>query len=634
MRADSDSEDDLASSALGVLGGPSLDGALGGLGSSAMRRGTRSASAESENPFENPFAPNARELERRNEPLGVGLGGVDDVSEDEEERVSAREGVRELSLRETEREPRLVERGTSPMTPDRAGALENGSYHANEGMTYGDLLAPPPSYADSVMYTQPEIQPAYQTMTNAGGTTIFLDGDDEDASKAMLKVWVSDPKIELDSSSALVGKRVTHYKVTTRTNIPSYIHKEVVVWRRFRDFVALDARLSALHRGYFIPPRPEKTVVNSTGENFVQERAVQLQQYLNRIASHAHLRLGDPLRIFLTHQDLGSSLDWFSMTSRIINPSSTGGVPNSPETPQRPPVVISSPGQPRDFGRFFKELRQTVVQSTAISAVGGALGLDTPKPKVMEEDAAFLVEKDRVTRIEQELSGMSSKATKLLTLQQKFGEALGEFGLECLKFAKLQEEEGTRLGKYSENGIGCMTAASEMRKAGNTSVRMSRVTRSATAQTAQALEPLHDYLKIMPSVRRSISDRNEALLTLQTMLAEADRLEARIAKSQFDTAKMKKVEEWKSELETTKATGEQAKADYETIQERHREEFARLEKERVADFHAMLLNFARVQVSNAERSLSLWRGLAEEFGASPDEWRTPEPEKAGETTEL
>ena len=634
--SESDREEELGRSALGVLGGPSLDDALGGLGSTmtTMRRDARGRTGgdESENPFET--APS--ELEKRpREPLGVGveltreeMNGTDDGA------IGVEEGMQRVNLGEEEaaRTPTRVERGTSPETPTRGRALENGSYHASEGMTYGDLLAPPPSYADSVMYTQPEIQPVYDGTSNASGTTVFLDGDDErDAEKWTLKIWVSDPKIEPDASSTLVGKRVTHYKVTTRTNIPSYVHKEVVVWRRFRDFVALDERLSAIHRGYFIPPRPEKTVVSSTGENFIQDRAVQLQHYLNRVASHSQLRLGDPLRIFLTHQDLGASLDWFSMTSKII-PAQPSGVPGSPDTPQRPPVVISSPGQGRDFGRFFKELRQTVVQSTAVTAVGGALGLDTPKPKVMEEDAAFLVEKDRVSRVEGELSGMSSKATKLLTLQQKFGEAMGEFGLECLKFAKLQEEEGTRLGKYSENGLDCMTAASEMRKAGNTSIRASRMAHSATAQTAQALEPLHDYLKIMPSVRRSISDRNDSLLTLQTMLSEADRLEARIAKLTPDFTKMKRVEELKLELETTKLTGENARADYKTIQERHRVEFARLEKERVAQFHAMLLNYARVQVSNAERSLSLWRGLAEEFGASPDELRTPE--KVDDATDL
>ena len=90
---------------------------------------------------------------------------------------------------------------------------------------------------------------------------------------------------------------------------------------------------------------------------------------------------------------------------------------------------------------------------------------------------------------------------------------------------------------------------------------------------------------------------------------------------------MKKVQDLKLELDATRATGNQAKSDYDMIQERHREEFARLEKDRVTQFHAMLLNDARVQVANSERSLSLWRGLAEEFGASADEWRSTGPEK-------
>ena len=635
---DEDSEDERGeSSALGVLGGPALDASLGGLGAMDAsrvgrhvgRRGTttttttttetgdgkREGEGEGRAIEVNPFEVDERELEARaSEPMGVGM----EETETETETAGNGDDVSNVAMR----------------TPG-GGVLENGSYHAGDGMTYGDLLAPPPSYADSVMYTQPEIQPSADAATNDGGggigaattMTVFLDENEQGGDEGMLKVSVSDPKIEADTTSALVGKRVTHYKITTRTNIASYIHKEVVVWRRFRDFVALDTRLNALHRGYFIPPRPEKTVVNSTGDSFIQERTVQLQQYLNRIATHPKLRLGDALRIFLTHQDLGASLDWFNMASGV--PAATlGATPSSPETPQRPPLTVSSPGQSRDFGRFFKELRQTVVQSTAVTTVGDALGLDTPKPKVMEEDAAFLVEKDRVHRIEHELSGMSSKATKLLTLQQKYGEAVGEFGMECLKFAKLQEEEGTRLGKYSENGIDCMTAANEMRKAGNTSVRVSRLARSATSQTAQALNPLHDYLKLMPSVRRSIGERNESLLTLQTMLAETDSLEARIAKLTPDFTKMKKVEDLKLELDATRATGERAREDYNTIQERHREEFSRLEKERVGQFHSMLLNYARVQVANAERSLSLWRGLAEEFGASADEWRTPKPERA------
>jgi hypothetical protein len=51
---------------------------------------------------------------------------------------------------------------------------------------------------------------------------------------------------------------------------------------------------------------------------------------------------------------------------------------------------------------------------------------------------------------------------------------------------------------------------------------MSRLTRAATTQLAQQLDPLHNYLGMMPAVRKAIGDRAEALLTLQTQLADAD----------------------------------------------------------------------------------------------------------------
>ena len=663
-KSDGEREDDgggRMTTALGVLGGAPMETSIGALGASigrmkrrdANERSTQTIKDKEERTHENPFEANERERERDRERLGVTFEDRDDArarpeAVDENTVESIATSMRDIPLDGTRSEmfttPKKAMQGsmmertapyaTSPPTPSvgqrssSSAALANGGFHADGTLSYGDLLAPPPSYADSVMYTQPEIQPMRGHRDRSGdGVSVFLGGQGEDEVEGgTLQIWVTDPKIEAEVGGSLVGKRVTHYKITTRTTIPSYIQKEAIVWRRFRDFVGLADRLSVVHRGLFVPPRPEKTVVNSTEDNFVQERATQLQQYLVKISTHPVLRHGNPLRIFLTHQDLGASVEWFNMTTRIV----TATIPASPEAPQRPPLAISSPGQSRDFGRFFKELRQTVVQSTAVTAVGGALGLETVKPKVMEEDASFLVEKDKVLKYEQELSTMSQKATKMLTLQQKFGEAIGEFGMECLKFARLQEEEGARLGKYSENGMACMTGANEMRKAGNTSVKVGRLARTATAQTAQSLEPLHDYLKLMPSVRKSVADRNESLLTLQTVLADGDRLDLRIAKLTPDLTKMRKVEELKFELERTRALCEAARNDYNEIQERHREEFSRLEKERVAQFHEMMLSHARVQVANAERSLSLWRGLAEEFGARASEWTSPKAEPVDE----
>ena len=183
---DEDSEDERGeSSALGVLGGPALDASLGGLGAMDAsrvgrhvgRRGTttttttttetgdgkREGEGEGRAIEVNPFEVDERELEARaSEPMGVGM----EETETETETAGNGDDVSNVAMR----------------TPG-GGVLENGSYHAGDGMTYGDLLAPPPSYADSVMYTQPEIQPSADAATNDGGggigaattMTVFLD---------------------------------------------------------------------------------------------------------------------------------------------------------------------------------------------------------------------------------------------------------------------------------------------------------------------------------------------------------------------------------------------------------------------------------------------------------------------------
>ena len=51
---------------------------------------------------------------------------------------------------------------------------------------------------------------------------------------------------------------------------------------------ALHDLLKATHRGYIIPPRPEKNTVEGqrASEEFVEARRANLQRYLNQLAAH------------------------------------------------------------------------------------------------------------------------------------------------------------------------------------------------------------------------------------------------------------------------------------------------------------------------------------------------------------
>lgn len=85
------------------------------------------------------------------------------------------------------------------------------------------------------------------------------------------------------------------YKVVTVSKLSSYKSPETAVWRRFREFVALDQMLKIRFRGYFIPPRPEKNAVEGQRmkEGFIEERRVALEKYLNRLAAHPEIGPGE-----------------------------------------------------------------------------------------------------------------------------------------------------------------------------------------------------------------------------------------------------------------------------------------------------------------------------------------------------
>lgn len=48
----------------------------------------------------------------------------------------------------------------------------------------------------------------------------------------------------------------------------------IVIYRRFKEILALRETLRQMYPGIYIPPVPSKTLINSTSEDFVERRRV------------------------------------------------------------------------------------------------------------------------------------------------------------------------------------------------------------------------------------------------------------------------------------------------------------------------------------------------------------------------
>ncbi|KAF6152666.1 hypothetical protein GIB67_008103 [Kingdonia uniflora] len=380
-----------------------------------------------------------------------------------------------------------------------------------------------------------------------------------------LKISVSNPQKEQETSNSLVpgGNTYVTYLVMTRTNIVEFGGAEFSVRRRFKDVVTLSDRLSESYRGFFIPPRPDKNVVESQvmqKQEFVEQRRVALEKYLCRLAVHPVLKRSDELKVFLQVQGKLPLVTTTDVASRMLDgavklPSQLFGESVSVVAPHE--VVQPAKGG-RDLLRIFKELRQSVTNDW-----GGV------KPQVVEEDKEFLEKKEKLQDLEQQLSNASQQAESLVKAQQDIGETMGELGLAFIKLTKFETEEAM----FNSQRL----RAANMKHVATAAVKASRFYREANAQTVRHLDALHEYLGLMLAVHSAFSDRSSALLTVQTLLSDLSSLHSRAEKLEAasskifggDKSRIRKIEELKETIKVTEDAKMCAIKEYERIKVTH-----------------------------------------------------------------
>ncbi|XP_059301799.1 sorting nexin 2B-like [Lycium ferocissimum] len=469
----------------------------------------------------------------------------------------------------------------------------------------------PPSYAEAIFrsfdadHSSPEINGHdHHSIASPSSSS-----SSPSSSSEFLSITVSDPQKEQELSTSLVpgGTNYVTYLITTRTNLPEFDGTEFSVRRRFRDVVTLSDRLAESYRGFFIPLRPDKSVVESQvmqKQEFVEQRRAALEKYLRRLAAHPVIRRSEELRLFVQangklplvrNTDVASRmLDGAVQLPKQMFGESVGGMVGANE--------VAQPAKGgRDLLRMFRELKQSVANDW-----GGV------KPPVVEEDKDLLEKKQKLQDFEQQLSNLSQQAEALVKAQQDIGETMGQMGLAFVKLTKFETEQAV----YDSQ----RTRAADMKNVATASVKASRLYRELNAQTVKHLDKLHEYLGVMLAVNNAFSDRSSALLTVQTLLSDLSSLRSRIEKLETasskifggDSSRIHKIEELRGTLRVTEDAKSSAVREYERIKENNKNELERFEKERHDDFLGMLKGFIVNQAGYAEKMANVWETVAEE----------------------
>ncbi|XP_016476934.1 sorting nexin 2B isoform X1 [Nicotiana tabacum] len=495
--------------------------------------------------------------------------------------------------------------------PLSASSLPFAEIPAEQSQTPNSFnsILEPPSYAEAIFRSFDADQSP--TEINGHDHSIVSPSSSPSSSSEFLRLSVSDPLKEQELTNSLVpgGSNYVTYLITTRTNLPDFDGTEFSVRRRFRDVVTLSDRLAESYRGFFIPLRPDKSVVESQvmqKQEFLEQRRAALEKYLRRLAAHPVIRRSEELRMFLEANGKLPLVRTTDVASRMLD----GAVklPKqmfSAETVGGGMVDVNEVAQPakggRDLLRIFKELKQSVTYDW-----GGV------KPQVVEEDKELLEKKEKLQDFEQQLSNVSQQAEALVKAQQDIGETMGQMGLAFVKLTKFETEQAV----YDSQ----RTRAADMKNVATAAVKASRLYRELNAQTVKHLDKLHEYLGVMLAVNNAFSDRSSALLTVQTLLSELSSLNSRIEKLEAasskifggDRSRIRKIEELKETLRVTEDAKSSAVSEYERIKENNKNELERFEKERHDDFLGMLRGFIVNQAGYAEKMANVWETVAEE----------------------
>ncbi|OIW04393.1 hypothetical protein TanjilG_32585 [Lupinus angustifolius] len=426
------------------------------------------------------------------------------------------------------------------------------------------------------------------------------------SSSDYIKITVSNPIKEQETANSLVPGSNTYvtYLITTRTNVSEFGGSEFGVRRRFRDVVTLSDRLAESYRGFFIPPRPDKSIVESQvmqKQEFVEQRRLALEKYLRRLATHPVINKSDEFRVFLQVQGKLPLPATTDVASRVLDGAAKLPKQLLGDSVIAPHEVVQPAKGGRDLMRLFKELKQSMVNDW-----GGL------KPAVVEEDKEFLQKKESIEEIEQNINNASQQAESLVKAQQDMGETMGELGLAFIKLTKFENEQAVLNSQR--------VRAADMKGVATAAVRASRLFRELNAQTVKHLDTLHEYLGLMLAVHGAFTDRSSALLTVQTLLSELSSLQSRAEKLEAasskifggDKSRIRKLEDLKETIKVTEDAKNVAIREYERIKENNRSELERLDRERHDDFLNMLKGFVVNQVGYAEKIANVWTNVVEE----------------------
>jgi hypothetical protein len=217
------------------------------------------------------------------------------------------------------------------------------------------------------------------------------------------------------------------------------------------------------------------------------------------------------------------------------------------------------------------------------------------------------------------LSNASRKAEKVVRELERSSSLNGNLGLALMALAKYEDEQTRPLGSHNALAAPARALAADLRRVGMVSIRYSRCTRPAIAESVISLQSVHDELALAPAVVEALQEREAALLTVQSVNDDIDKRRSALeilengSSVPGDATKARKAQTLRNEIAGLEAALEAAETEYQRVKERNEAELQRWRYERAQAMTGMVRGFGFVQAALREREAEFFQTSLEDL---------------------
>ncbi len=367
--------------------------------------------------------------------------------------------------------------------------------------------------------------------------------------------------------------------------------REWVVIRRFRDFFWVRQSLQKQYAGVILPPLPARNVVEKykMAPEFIEDRRRALERFLVKVAEHDTLNQAASLRLFLTASESEFTIESARMSYALgaAAPAESGGASGLAAS------ALST------ASKLWRNLTDNA--GYAMHAPQALSGSNVVQQHVRnEESPEYAALRQYYNHLEAHLNELHSQAQRLTMQHQRFGSALSEFGaalnslslgIHALRSTEQRGEAG--LESEAENEEECAALGKKARVAGQGWTSVSEELHANFEQ------PLRELLRAVQSAKKTIEDRDEALMNKIQAQMHVDAKRGMVAKLQATPGtRQDRIMAEERSLQQAIEKSEEATRFYNELVERMDGDIVRFQKERQADLHNVLVAFADVLASH------------------------------------